>query len=137
MVLSKPSYKVVLREGAQTEYGTPTPVLIVEVPQECHHRLAMALLYRVAAAVEMLSVQEAWSMTIPSGFGLMGNGNRLRAVLKLELNDGTIAEAQRGVAILGRAAYTMALEVWVALHFQGEALGPVKDEPVSARKGRR
>lgn len=123
MVLAKPNYKAVLRHGAETEYGVPTPVLIVEVDEATHPRLGMALLHRLACAIEMASLNENWTLEMGSGFSLMGAGQPHRSYIKLSLADGTIEEALRGMTVLETAAATMnAIDKWIAVEFQGAQL---------------
>lgn len=141
MVLSKPAFKAVLRQGADTEYGTPTPVLIIEVPEETHHRLAMALVYRVASAISMGGLNENFSLVLPSGFSLMGGNQPKRAVIKLELNDGTIEEALRAMTVLEVASGTLlSCDRWLAVEFQGSQLPTPDPSPYGRKrsvKGRR
>jgi len=116
-----PTLKVEIREGAQTEYGTPVPVVIVELDERLTGRLQDAFMFRLAAEVSMFSLEEAWGIH-PGRFSLMGKGNPHRAILKLELADGTMEEAERGAAVLRRAVANLKKnnEALVRLVFTGK-----------------
>ena len=137
MVLSKPNFKAVLREGSATEYGTAEPTLLIDAPEEADHRLRMALLHRVAAAVYTASSpRDNWSVRMADGWTLMGAGEPLRAYIKLGLDEGTFAEAQGGMAVLGAVISALYNDKWIAVQFQGAQL-PEPDPSPYGRAGMR
>ena len=118
-VLNKPVMRVELRQGAQTEYGTPTPVVVVEFDERMHWRAGQAFMHWLAAEIDLLSVSEQWSAQL-GHVSPMGKGRPQRAVLKLELGDGTIEEAMRGMTMLEHAVAAMATDKRAAILFQGD-----------------
>lgn len=98
-VLSKLVMKVELRTGAQTEYGTPQPVVVVEFDEQMHWRAGQAFLHWVAAEIELRSIPERWIVQL-GAIGSQGRKRPQRAVVKLELADGTQEEAERAVTVL-------------------------------------
>lgn len=115
-VLKKPAMTVELRTG---EYGTPAPVVVVDIDERAHWRLCEAFMFRLASAVSMLSISESWIVEV-GRINPMGAGRPQRAILKLELGDGTMEEAKRGVMALRQAVIAVRLDPFVIAQFQGK-----------------
>lgn len=74
--------------------GTPQPSIEVRMPRGTHYRVLTAMLYRVAADVEIATApNERWVVQTNA---LMGT----RGWVSLELAGGTPEETERGLAVL-------------------------------------
>ena len=116
-ILHKPVMRAELREGAQAEYGAQTPMVVVEFDEHMHWRAGDAFLHWLAAEIALLSIAEQWSVQL-GHVSMMGAGRPLRAVVKMELADGTHDEAVRCMAMLEKAVAAIAEHPMVAALFQ-------------------
>jgi hypothetical protein len=121
MVLDKPEIKVDIREGSQTEYGTPEPVARL-VFASTHYRAAHATLLRLAAEVQMLSIDTNWGVMVSDGISVLGAEGGVDfscGTVKLSLDEGTHAEAVRGSEVLAQAVAKIKKSEWFRTMFQG------------------
>lgn len=121
MVLSKPEIKIEIREGARTEYGYPEPVARV-VFADIHWRAAKATMLRLAAEIEMLSIDQPFGVASDFSIEILGaheNHAYSVGVIKLSLDQGTHAEAVRGEEVLHEAVNRLEKSEWFRCLYQG------------------
>ncbi len=84
----------------QSDYGTPRPTLTCRFLRGTPWRLAKAALHEAAAAVEVLSPAEQWSVSISES----GDHHLVGGRVMIELACGMPGEAKRAMAVLEKVA---------------------------------